>query len=327
MTDWYDVLQLLPSASAEAVESSYRRLLEDTPAGEPRRQIDEAYWVLSDPSRRAAFDAFRTSSARQPRPRPRLAPRRVLADAWVTMRRHPRETLLPMAAIQVPVGIAMAVAFSVLFATVFSDDTFQDPGSLASEGPTRHLFILVVLGAIDFLCLWIAFAATMVSTDAVLKEKPVKLNMALDPAFTRMGGLLVLLAVFFLSFVVLVAPILGIFLFCYLSARLAMTLPAFIVGGMRPGAALRESWGRSRGRVLSIFAILLAVMVILTVSLLGLSFLNLFIVGNRTTKLVITAVLSSVQAVALVPLLTWFAVALTHTYSTLRSTDDARTAA
>lgn len=84
--DYYALLELQPTASAEEVRSSYRRLARvhhpDT-SGSPESvalmvQINEAWEVLRDPERRAAYDRTR------PRPAP---PRRVVR----TVRRAPAE--------------------------------------------------------------------------------------------------------------------------------------------------------------------------------------------------------------------------------------------
>ncbi len=83
--DYYAVLEIAPSASAEEVRSAYRRLARihhpDT-SGSPEsaermRLINEAWEVLRDPGRRAAYD--------RTRPRP-AAPRRVVR----TVRRQPQ---------------------------------------------------------------------------------------------------------------------------------------------------------------------------------------------------------------------------------------------
>lgn len=73
----YDVLGLAPGASPEAVREAYRRLAREfhpdrtvgsAVGGERMPQINEAYRVLSDPGRRAVYDAERrggtTTSAR-----------------------------------------------------------------------------------------------------------------------------------------------------------------------------------------------------------------------------------------------------------------------
>src|SRR5690242_9234954 len=73
MRTHYDNLQVSPTASAEVIRASYRALIqkyhpdkfEDAARGARITQIiNDAYAVLSDPARRAAYDA-RVAAARQ----------------------------------------------------------------------------------------------------------------------------------------------------------------------------------------------------------------------------------------------------------------------
>ena len=83
-TDPYRILQVAPNADLEAIHAAYRRLarryhpdLNPQPeAAERMRAINAAYGLLSDPARRAVYDAQRflhrsprVTSAPQPRPR------------------------------------------------------------------------------------------------------------------------------------------------------------------------------------------------------------------------------------------------------------------
>jgi hypothetical protein len=59
--DYYRILQIQPDAPAPLVHTSYqalmRRALRDSPGGDEIARLDAAYAVLSDPERRAAYDA------------------------------------------------------------------------------------------------------------------------------------------------------------------------------------------------------------------------------------------------------------------------------
>jgi hypothetical protein len=64
-TDYYDVLQLSPKADPDTIHLVYRRLAQryhpdnlETGAPEQFRALHEAYRILSDPERRAAYDAM-----------------------------------------------------------------------------------------------------------------------------------------------------------------------------------------------------------------------------------------------------------------------------
>jgi len=63
--DYYSILQVHPKAEKEVIDAAYRRLAakyhpdvnEASDAAEKMKQINAAYEVLSDPVRRAAYDA------------------------------------------------------------------------------------------------------------------------------------------------------------------------------------------------------------------------------------------------------------------------------
>src|SRR5258708_3863538 len=74
----YEVLQVSPRAGQEVIQAAYRALartyhpdVNDAPdAARQMRQLNAAYGVLSDPERRARYDAMRLPPARAPREAP-----------------------------------------------------------------------------------------------------------------------------------------------------------------------------------------------------------------------------------------------------------------
>jgi hypothetical protein len=82
--DYYRLLQVDPSADQEVVEAAYRRLARKyhpdlnpgDQAGAVMRQLNEAYAVLKDPARRAAYDRERSRGARAQAEKPRARERR-----------------------------------------------------------------------------------------------------------------------------------------------------------------------------------------------------------------------------------------------------------
>lgn len=65
--DYYDILQVSPTAEKEVIEAAYRKLAQkyhpdinkSPEAEEKMKRINAAYEVLSDPAKRAAHDASR----------------------------------------------------------------------------------------------------------------------------------------------------------------------------------------------------------------------------------------------------------------------------
>jgi curved DNA-binding protein CbpA len=73
MPDLYEVLQVHPRAEPEVLRAAYRvlaRRYHPDHGGDARRMItlNDAWDVLGDPVRRAAYDASRTAPVRRPRP-------------------------------------------------------------------------------------------------------------------------------------------------------------------------------------------------------------------------------------------------------------------
>lgn len=71
MPDWYEVLQVDPKAEQEVVRAAYRvlaRKYHPDHGGDPARMIalNDAWDVLGDPARRAAYDATRAASPPRP---------------------------------------------------------------------------------------------------------------------------------------------------------------------------------------------------------------------------------------------------------------------
>ena len=79
MADYYEVLQVHPAAEPEVIRAAYRvlaRKYHPDLGGDPRRMIalNNAWDVLGDPARRAAYDASRTASAKLQGSAPASAP-------------------------------------------------------------------------------------------------------------------------------------------------------------------------------------------------------------------------------------------------------------
>ena len=91
--DFYGILQVHPKAEKEIIDAAYRRLAfkyhpdvsQVSSAAERMKQINTAYEVLSDPVKRAAYDAARGVAPSPDTPPHAAARSRYLTNAWRTL--------------------------------------------------------------------------------------------------------------------------------------------------------------------------------------------------------------------------------------------------
>ena len=91
--DYYGILQVHPRAEKEVIDAAYRRLAakyhpdvnQASDASERMKQINTAYEVLSDPVKRAAYDAARGVAPSPDTPPHASAGSRYPSKAWRTL--------------------------------------------------------------------------------------------------------------------------------------------------------------------------------------------------------------------------------------------------
>ena len=91
--DCYGILQVHPKAEKEVIDAAYRRLASKyhpdvsqvSDASERMKQINTAYEVLSDPIKRAAYDAAQGVAPSPDTPPHAAARSRYLTNAWRTL--------------------------------------------------------------------------------------------------------------------------------------------------------------------------------------------------------------------------------------------------
>jgi len=121
-SDYYELLQVLPSASPEVIEAAYKGLTKkygedpDPDVRERRRFLDEAYSILGNAERRAEYDEFRNPApVLAAAPPPPAEPARLGHASVVACAEHPEvQTALkcsrcntpicPRCLVQTPVG-------------------------------------------------------------------------------------------------------------------------------------------------------------------------------------------------------------------------------
>jgi hypothetical protein len=240
-----------------------------------------------------------------------LPARKVISAAWAVVVDHPRQAMLPLLVIQVPVAVVTSGLLAVLLLTVFGDE----------EIDTTHggqLLAVLLIGAAQALFAQVARGGTIVSIAGMLTGKPRSLTESLDPAFNRMGGLLALVLLvsggLFLAFISLV----GLLLLPYLALRLALSFEAFMLEELGPLQALGRSWRLMRGHMLRLLAVVLLTVAILFGPFLVISLMGEAVRGDRNTEVILGAVYSLVQGVLLIPIVAFVTATTTVFYLNLR---------
>ena len=212
----------------------------------------------------------------EPTPPPALPPYHSRRDddaaLWLRtinlMRKNPRATLLPLALTLAPFALATGGVSSTC--SMGLNRRLSSTLELARRRPSGLRLTMALLGAGLSLFALVGAAATMVAVDALSKGKPLGLPQALDPAFSRMGGLLVFGIVF--SLLLLVSSI-GLIVFLYFVARWGLAIQAHVLDGKSIPGAFGSSWRLMRGRMMSFLALLLTAIPLGLLVLFGSSFI------------------------------------------------------
>ena len=232
------------------------------------------------------------------------------------MRAHPRETLLPIAVTQLPFAVITAVVFFYLFNSRYPDAKF-DSFDWINTAPNGIRLTMVIVGAAQALFSLVGGGATMVSVAGIMRDKPVSLANALDPAFTRMGGLLLIGAIFY--GIILISAI-GIIVMLYFLIRWGLALQVHLLEEKPLIGSLSESWRILRGRMWSFFALLLTAIPFALILLIGLSILMAIAVApfgtdpGRDVDLIYQSVAIFAVGVALIPVAAFLATSTTLFY-------------
>lgn len=226
-------------------------------------------------------------------------------QAWRIVRTNRRETMLPLLFTEFPVAIALAIATFVLYHEIYPDIQFGTVSEIA-EDPAGLLLSLLVMNGVYWLFSLVGLAATAFAANGIIAGKPVGLAASLDPAFTRMGGLLGLGFTYYGFLIILAFGIIPVLFFII---RFGLALHAFIIDGQPLGQALRTSWSLLRRRMLKFTGMLLVLSAIAFGAMLAvvlvLSLITAPFIGtepSRTDELVIISALIAGAGIAVVPL-------------------------
>jgi hypothetical protein len=180
-----------------------------------------------------------------------------LSAAAALMRDHPRETMLPLLAVQAPLVIGTIVVTILLYNSVFLDEIYPRGGITGANEGGGQLFALVVVVAVAVVLGLIGQGATIVSVAAAAVGRPLTLTQALDPAFTRLGGLIALTLIFVVAGGLLVLTIVGLAVIPFLVARFGVAFQVYLIEETGPIEALTRSWRTMQGNMLRLLAIVI----------------------------------------------------------------------
>lgn len=229
---------------------------------------------------------------------------------------HARNTLPPVAAVEIPAITIMAAATVIASLTWLKDEPL-DP---FASGATRTLFFYLVTTGILVIFSLVARGAAVVAVAGVVRGKPLSLTAALDPAFTRMGGLIALTVVNFAVYSLIFIPFIGWVAAPYLALRLALSYEAMMLEGGSVAGALQRSWAVSRGRLWRLVGVIALSVLVMLGPLAVLSFLGLAVTGSRTQEAVLGGIFQVAQGAVIVPVVAFLSATTTLFY--LQSTEN-----
>lgn len=186
-----------------------------------------------------------------------------------------RSILLPAAVVLGPAAIVLSGGLAFLLVRVWPNADLSVGGTPPEDIPQGFIFgSLLIMGIAGFL-FTVAFSSVTVAARAASLGKPLPLALALDPAFTRMGGVLIL----FLIFATLgTLSVIGGFFLIYLIVRFGLAFQVFMLEDVGAWSALGRCWILIRGRMMRFFSLLL--------SMIGIGAVVVFLVQGTTTTII-----------------------------------------
>ncbi len=258
-------------------------------------------------------------------PEARLSPTGLLRESIRLMRANPRATILPMAMIQVPLTILVALASLVLYATVFHAEPYPNGGIYGVNEAGRPLFAMVIVLAINGLFAFVAQGATTIAIAGTARGKAPGIAESLDPAFTRMGALVALALILIAGTVVLAFSIVGIVLLPFFALRMGLAINTLMLENLAPMQALRRSWQLMKGNMIRLLGALLLTGIVVFIPVLIIQMLGLLAADSgRSTRMVADTVLAIVDGVVAIPFVVLPIAVTTLFYLDLKARNDVR---
>lgn len=253
------------------------------------------------------------------------SPTGLLRDSIRLMRAYPRATIVPMAAIQIPLTVLTAIASLVLYTTVFSSETYPTGGIYGVNESGRPLFAMVIILASNGLFAFVAQGATTIAIAGTATGKPPGVAASLDPAFTRMGALVVLAVIFIAGTVVLAFSIVGIVLLPFFALRFGLAVNTLMLENLTPLQALGRSWRITKGHMLRLLGALLLTGIVVLIPLLIVQALGLIAAdAGRNARMIADTILAIVDGLIAIPFVVLPIAVTTLFYLDLKARNDVR---
>ncbi len=246
-------------------------------------------------------------------------------QAYQLLNANRKQLLLPLVVTQLPATVLSAVAYFVLLWRFFPEAEIQGLPQLDEE-PRNYLLSLFVINGAYWLFTLVGIGGTIIATRDAADGEATPLTSALDPAFTRLGGLLALGAIFF---ALTLATLVGLIVLIYVIWRMGLAMQQYVLGGSSVFGALGRSWLLLRGRMLRFAGMLLTLaplsLVVLATGVLvgGVAVLPLATLeSTRVVELGAASIGASVIGIFILPVSAYVAVATTLFYLNVRAEID-----
>jgi len=225
-----------------------------------------------------------------------------------------------MAVFQAPLAIVIAASYFYLYHEAYPTADFESFNRF-EDAPSGLVLSLIIVTAVYLFLTLVGTGATIVAAKTALEGRPVKLVEALDPAFTKMGGLLLIGAILY---VVVLGTVAGIVVLVYFLFRWGLAVHAHLLDGTGVLGSLGVSWRALRGNMWRFVGVSLTTIPVAVVMFTAGSIV--FAIGlapfstdpGRTASLVAQSLSALLLGVVAIPTGAYFAAATTIFYLSVK---------
>lgn len=253
--------------------------------------------------------------------------RQTIATAARLVSQNRQQILLPLAIVQAPVALLIAAVTAALYLTVFSGKAEVVPPGVLGTGDSDQIFVALILTAVEGLFTLVARGASIVAIAGAARGRSVSLTQALDPAFTRLGGLLLIIAISAVAVGIAALTVIGLPLAFFAAIRFALVFDAFMIEELGVVDSFKRSWRLTRRNMLRLLAVAALSALIVLPAVFVFSLLSGITADSRTAEVLLVSGAAVVQSILLIPLVAFATATTTLFYLRLKANSDARTTA